>query len=78
MAVPILPSSSFQAGIPQGLSTLIMECISTRPAKRPADMEAVIQRLEVVKYRIQKERDPSAAIRLPDPQDSGHGVSGSK
>ena len=60
--------------VPQGLSTLIVESISTRAAKRPPDMEAVIQRLELAKYRLQKERNPSATIGLPDPADSVHGV----
>ena len=60
--------------IPPGLSTLIMESISTRAAKRPIDMEAVIQRLEVSKYRLQKERDPSATIGEITLEDSFHGV----
>jgi serine/threonine-protein kinase len=61
--------------VPLGLSQLILECVSTRPAKRPADMEAVIQRLELAKYRIQKDRDPSIAmIQIDDPADSVHGV----
>ena len=49
--------------ISESLSTLIMECIATRPSKRPANMDAVIQRLEVAKYRLQKERDPSAVFK---------------
>ena len=60
--------------MPQGLSTLIVESISTRASKRPADMEAVIQRLELAKYRLQKERNPSATLRQADPADSVHGV----
>jgi serine/threonine protein kinase len=60
--------------IPAGLSSLIMESISTRQSKRPADMDSVIQRLELAKYRLQKERNPSATISLPDPADSVHGV----
>lgn len=60
--------------VPQGLSTLILESISTRSSKRPADMDAVIQRLELAKYKLQKERNPSATLRESDPADSVHGV----
>ena len=70
IAVPI----DINPQIPQGLSALILESISTRPSRRPVDMEAVIQRLEVSKYRLQKERDPTAAIGYVSPEDSVHGV----
>jgi eukaryotic-like serine/threonine-protein kinase len=36
--------------VPQGLSNLVMECVSTRPAKRPADMDQIIMRLELIKH----------------------------
>ena len=49
--------------IPEALSSLIMESIATRASKRPVNMDAVIQRLEVAKYRLQKERDPNATIK---------------
>lgn len=38
------------------LDRLIMESITTQPAKRPANMEAVIQRLELVKYSEMKKQ----------------------
>jgi serine/threonine-protein kinase len=38
--------------VPPGLSNLVMECISTRPAKRPADMDQIIMRLELIKHII--------------------------
>jgi eukaryotic-like serine/threonine-protein kinase len=40
--------------VPPGFSNLVMECVSTRPAKRPADMEEIIARLELVKHILQK------------------------
>ncbi len=40
--------------VPGGLSNLVMECVATRPAKRPADMEEVITRLELVKHVLSK------------------------
>ncbi len=36
--------------VPPGLSNLVMECVSTRPAKRPADMDQIILRLELIKH----------------------------
>jgi serine/threonine-protein kinase len=44
--------------VPGGFSNLIMECVSTRPAKRPADMDQVITRLELVKH-VQAKTDVS-------------------
>lgn len=38
--------------VPEPLSNLIMECIRTNPAKRPADMSELARRLEVVAYAI--------------------------
>jgi len=40
--------------IPENLSKLIMECVATSPPKRPAGMEQVIQRLELIKYSLLK------------------------
>jgi serine/threonine-protein kinase len=40
--------------VPQGLSNLVMECVSTRPQKRPADMEQVVMRLELIKHILLK------------------------
>ncbi|MGA3065402.1 MAG: serine/threonine-protein kinase [Tepidisphaeraceae bacterium] len=40
--------------VPAGLSNLIMECVATRPAKRPADMDQIITRLELVKHVLGK------------------------
>jgi serine/threonine-protein kinase len=36
--------------VPPGLSNLVMECVSTRPAKRPADMDQVTLRLELIRH----------------------------
>jgi serine/threonine-protein kinase len=40
--------------VPTPLSNLTMEMVATRPQKRPADMDAVIMRLELVKHVLQK------------------------
>jgi eukaryotic-like serine/threonine-protein kinase len=40
--------------VPPALSNLVMEMVSTKPQKRPADMEQVLMRLELAKHVLQK------------------------
>ena len=40
--------------VPLAVSNLVMECVSTRPQKRPADMDQFINRLELGKHILQK------------------------
>jgi eukaryotic-like serine/threonine-protein kinase len=54
-----------------GLSNLVMEMISTAPNKRPADMDAVITRLELAKHVLVRELNPDARGLEVDPYDSG-------
>jgi eukaryotic-like serine/threonine-protein kinase len=44
--------------IPPAISNLVMDCIATRPQKRPADMDQVITRLELGKHILQKATNP--------------------
>jgi serine/threonine-protein kinase len=41
--------------VPPALSNLVMECVSTNPRKRPVDLDAVLQRLELAKHILHKE-----------------------
>jgi eukaryotic-like serine/threonine-protein kinase len=41
--------------IPPAVSNLVMECIATRPSKRPADMDQFINRLELGKHILAKQ-----------------------
>src|SRR5438552_3390099 len=41
--------------VPPALSNLVIECISTKPTKRPADMDEVITRLELGKHILNKQ-----------------------
>src|SRR5688500_2835133 len=41
--------------VPTALSNLVMECVATNPRKRPADMDAVLTRLELAKHVLSKE-----------------------
>jgi len=41
--------------VPLAVSNLVMECVATRPAKRPADMDQMINRLELGKHILQKQ-----------------------
>jgi len=40
--------------VPLGLSNLVMECVSTRPSKRPADMDEIITRLDLIRHLMLK------------------------
>jgi serine/threonine-protein kinase len=51
--------------VPEPLSQLVMECVRTSPAKRPADMAELTRRLEIVEYTI--ERDAQRRAHPPDP-----------
>jgi serine/threonine protein kinase len=50
------------------LSKLVMDCLFTRVDKRPADMDAVLTRLELSRYAMQKR---PATEDVPDPLESG-------
>lgn len=47
--------------VPAALSNLVMECISTRPQKRPADMDQVLTRLELAKHILLKQSNTAAS-----------------
>jgi serine/threonine-protein kinase len=66
--------------VPQALANLIMESVSTRASRRPPDMDAVLQRLELAKHVLLKERGLVTGPTEPfhDPEDSVHGVQGAK
>jgi len=46
--------------VPPALSNLVIECISTKPQRRPADMEAVMTRLELARHILTKQAAPAA------------------
>ena len=41
--------------VPPAVSNLVMECVSTKPSKRPADMDQMINRLELGKHILAKQ-----------------------
>jgi eukaryotic-like serine/threonine-protein kinase len=50
--------------VPLAVSNLVMECIATRPAKRPTDMDQVLTRLELGKHILLKAVDPDPFARM--------------
>jgi len=52
--------------VPPALSNLVVECISTRPQKRPADMDQVLTRLELGKHILQKAINPQHGMGKDD------------
>jgi eukaryotic-like serine/threonine-protein kinase len=47
--------------VPPALSNLVMECVSTKPSKRPGDMDQVLTRLELAKHILTKQSNPGMA-----------------
>jgi serine/threonine-protein kinase len=56
--------------VPTAISNLIIECISTKPQKRPADMDQVVTRLELGKHILNKEKNPESIPSVIDLHDS--------
>jgi len=48
--------------VPNALSNLVMECIATKPQKRPADMDQVVTRLELAKHVLTRSTDTTSAL----------------
>jgi eukaryotic-like serine/threonine-protein kinase len=46
--------------VPPIVSEMVMQCVATNPKKRPADMDAMMQKLEIGKHLLEKKRDPNA------------------
>lgn len=46
--------------VPPVLSNLVMECVSNRPEKRPASMDAVINKLELARHILLKTANPQS------------------
>lgn len=59
--------------IPPAVNNLAMECISTSPKKRPADMDEMITRLEIGKHILQKAANPNPPTFTHDPNDDSIG-----
>jgi serine/threonine-protein kinase len=55
----IATPQTLNPGVPNALSNLVMECISTNWKKRPADMEQLTMRLELAKHVILKGMQPA-------------------
>jgi eukaryotic-like serine/threonine-protein kinase len=53
--------------VPAPLSSLVMEMVASRPQKRPADMDTVIKRLDLIRHVMQKQGalSPSPAESAP-------------
>jgi len=51
--------------VPEQLSNLVMECVRTNPARRPADMAELSRRLEIIQHVMRKERGEVPAPGTP-------------
>ena len=63
--------------VPQTLSNLVMQCVRTNPAKRPADMKELLLRLETMRHGMIREvREARRATSAPS-SSSRHAVTAS-
>ena len=47
--------ASLNPMVPESLSNLVMECVKTNPAKRPADLKEVGRRLEIMRHAMRRQ-----------------------
>jgi serine/threonine protein kinase len=57
--------------VPQAVSNLVMDCVSTKQQKRPVDMDAVITRLELGRHILQKNQIAGTAAAAAQPPAAG-------
>ncbi len=53
--------ASLNPKVPESLSNLVMECVKTNPAKRPADLKEVARRLEIIRHAMNRQAAAHAA-----------------
>jgi serine/threonine-protein kinase len=51
--------------VPETLSNLVMECVRTKPEKRPADMVELSRRLEIILHVMKREQAAAAPAAAP-------------
>jgi serine/threonine-protein kinase len=50
--------------VPESLSNLVMECVKTNPAKRPADLKEVGRRLEIIRHAVRRQSATRSAATV--------------
>jgi serine/threonine-protein kinase len=53
--------ASLNPKVPESLSNLVMECVKTNAAKRPADLKEVGRRLEIMRHAMRKQAAHAAS-----------------
>lgn len=56
--------------VPQVISDLVMLCVSTRPSKRPADMDAMITKLNIGLHILEKAKGGTPVKTIAENEDS--------
>jgi serine/threonine protein kinase len=49
---PVRTPNEFQSQIPMGISNLVMDCVKDNPVERPADMNVVVSRLDILIHSV--------------------------
>lgn len=59
------PPHELNPKVPPALSTLVMNCVESRPEDRPADMAAVIRRLELAVHQLEEGSEKASSEQGP-------------
>jgi serine/threonine-protein kinase len=54
--------STVKPMVPETLSNFVMECVRSDPRKRPADMNEVVRRLEIIQHVITRDRQSGISV----------------
>lgn len=49
---PVRTPNELQGAIPLGISNLVMDCVKNHPSERPADMNVVVSRLDILIHSV--------------------------
>lgn len=52
------------AGIPEVISNLVMDCVRTLPSKRPESLGVVVRKLEVIQHHLRRTAEEESARRV--------------
>jgi serine/threonine-protein kinase len=66
------PTIELNARVPELLDRLIMDCVEVEPAKRPATMREVTERLNLIRSKLAAESELRRSGLLPRPDSGSH------
>ena len=58
----ITPLHALNPHVPEPVSNFVMECVRSDPRKRPADMQEVIKRLDIIEHAVHKQHRAGSSV----------------